>query len=142
MSQTSDAERVQALDIERAENLLSNAEPLVTHMYTADPSAHVFKGKIYIYPSHDVENEHPTDDEGSHFAMEDYHVFSIEKVGSKVIDHGIALHVKDIAWAEKQMWAPDAAEKGGKYYLYFPARDYDGIFRIGVAVSDEPSALL
>ena len=24
-------------------------EPLVTHMFTADPSAHVFDGKIYIY---------------------------------------------------------------------------------------------
>ncbi|MDX5476880.1 MAG: alpha-N-arabinofuranosidase, partial [Cyclobacteriaceae bacterium] len=29
--------------------------PLVSHMFTADPSAHVFEGKIYIYPSHDVE---------------------------------------------------------------------------------------
>jgi hypothetical protein len=27
-------------------------EPLVTHIYTADPSAHVFEGKIYVYPSH------------------------------------------------------------------------------------------
>ena len=26
---------------------------LVTNIYTADPSAHVFNGKIYIYPSHD-----------------------------------------------------------------------------------------
>ena len=26
-------------------------EPLVTHIYTADPSAHVFEDKIYIYPS-------------------------------------------------------------------------------------------
>ena len=36
------------------------------------------------------------------------------------------------------MWAPDCAYKNGKYYLYFPARDKDGIFRIGVAVSDKP----
>jgi hypothetical protein len=27
-------------------------DPLVTHIYTADPSAHVFEGKIYVYPSH------------------------------------------------------------------------------------------
>jgi hypothetical protein len=25
---------------------------LVSHIYTADPSAHVFEGKIYVYPSH------------------------------------------------------------------------------------------
>ena len=31
------------------------SEPLVKHIYTADPSAHVFDGKIYIYPSHDIE---------------------------------------------------------------------------------------
>ena len=50
-------------------------------------------------------------------------------------DHGVALHVKDVPWADKQMWAPDAAEKDGKYYLFFPAKDHDGIFRIGVATS-------
>ena len=30
-------------------------------------------------------------------------------------------------------------EKDGKYYLFFPAKDYDGIFRIGVAISDSPT---
>lgn len=29
--------------------------PLVTHIYTADPSARVFEGKIYVYPSHDID---------------------------------------------------------------------------------------
>jgi beta-xylosidase len=37
------------------------------------------------------------------------------------------------------MWAPDAATKNGKYYLYFPAKKADGIFQIGVAVSDSPT---
>ena len=31
------------------------SQPLVKHIYTADPSAHVFNGKIYIYPSHDID---------------------------------------------------------------------------------------
>jgi beta-xylosidase len=116
----------------------SISQPLVKHIYTADPSAHVFNGRIYIYPSHDIENDIPFDDLGSHFAMEDYHVFSMDNPDSEVIDHGIALHVKDVKWAEKQMWAPDAAEKDGKYYLYFPAKRSDGIFQIGVAISDKP----
>ena len=51
------------------------SQPLVKHIYTADPSAHVFNGKIYIYPSHDIDAGIPFDDLGSHFAMEDYHVF-------------------------------------------------------------------
>ena len=112
--------------------------PLVRHIYTADPSAHVFEGKIYIYPSHDVENDVPQDDMGSHFDMRDYHVFSMDRPGAEVIDHGVALRLEDIPWAGRQLWAPDAAEKDGKYYLFFPAKDKEDIFRIGVAVSDRP----
>jgi hypothetical protein len=114
------------------------SQPLVNHIYTADPSAHVFNGKIYIYPSHDIDAGDAFDDLGSHFAMEDYHVLSMDRPGEKTTDHGVALHVNDVPWAEKQMWAPDAAEKNGKYYLFFPAKDYDGIFKIGVAISDSP----
>jgi hypothetical protein len=117
-------------------DLKALSEPLVTHMYTADPSAHVFEGKLYFYPSHDIDAGIPFDDLGSHFGMEDYHVFSLEDGVAK--DHGMALHVKDVPWAEKQMWAPDAAYKNGKYYLFFPAKDPEGIFRIGVAVGDRP----
>jgi hypothetical protein len=114
------------------------SEPLVKHIFTADPSAHVFDGKIYIYPSHDIDGGVPFDDLGNHFAMEDYHVISMESIDSEAVDNGMALHVKDVAWAERQMWAPDAACKNGKYYLYFPAKKADGIFQIGVAVSDSP----
>ncbi len=115
------------------------SQPLVSHLYTADPSAHVFEGKLYIYPSHDVDAGIAFDDLGSHFAMEDYHVFSMETPNSPAVDHGLALHVNDVPWAERQMWAPDAASKAGKYYLYFPAKKADGIFQIGVAVGDSPA---
>lgn len=119
-------------------NKQSISEALVTNIYTADPSAHVFNGKIYIYPSHDVEANIPFDDLGSQFAMEDYHVISMETIDSEAVDNGVALHVNDVPWANKQMWAPDANEKDGKYYLFFPAKAHDGIFRIGVAIGDSP----
>lgn len=116
------------------------SSPLVKHIYTADPSAHVFEGRIYIYPSHDIDAGDAFDDLGSHFAMEDYHVLSMETPDDNLAtDHGTALHIKDVPWAEKQLWAPDAAEKEGKYYLFFPAKGYDGIFRIGIAVSNSPA---
>jgi len=114
------------------------SQPLVTHIYTADPSAHVFDGKIYVYPSHDIEAGIPFNDNGDHFGMEDYRVLSMDSPDSPATDHGVALHVKDVPWAERQMWAPDAARKDGKYYLYFPAKKADGIFQIGVAVGDKP----
>ena len=115
------------------------AQPLVKHIYTADPSAHVFNGRIYIYPSHDIDAGEAFDDLGSHFDMKDYHVISMDNIDSKAVDHGIALHVDDVPWAKRQMWAPDANEKDGTYYLYFPAKNYDGIFRIGVATSTSPT---
>lgn len=112
--------------------------PLISHLYTADPSAHVFEGKIYVYPSHDRETDIEDNDLGDQYDMVDYHVFSLDEVGGPVTDHGVALALEDVPWAWKQLWAPDAATKGGRYYLYFPARDREGVFRIGVAVSDRP----
>lgn len=114
------------------------AQPLVKHIYTADPSAHVFNNRIYIYPSHDTATGVPEDDLGSHFDMKDYHILSLDHVGGKVTDHGVALRLKDVPWAKKQLWAPDAAYANHTYYLYFPAKDSSGIFRIGVATSNKP----
>ncbi len=131
-------ESIQHIDFEQLNNK-AISQPLVKHIYTADPSAHVFNGKIYIYPSHDVDAGDSFDDLGSHFAMEDYHVISMDSPTSEAVDNGVALHVNDVAWAEKQMWAPDANEKDGTYYLFFPAKAYDGIFRIGVATSTSPT---
>lgn len=114
-------------------------QPLIPGIYSADPSAHVFGGRIFIYPSHDIDAGVPADDLGSHFAMRDYHVFSMDSVDGRVTDHGVVLDIKDVPWAGRQMWAPDAAEKGGKYYFYFPAKDKQDVFRIGVAIGDKPS---
>jgi hypothetical protein len=114
------------------------SKPLVEHVYTADPSAHVFNGKIYVYPSHDIEAGIEENDWGDHFDMRDYHVFSMDEVGGKVTDHGVIIDVKDIPWAGRQLWDCDVAFKDGKYYLYFPLKDKDDVFRIGVAISETP----
>jgi beta-xylosidase len=114
--------------------------PLITHTYTADPSAHVFNDRVYVYPSHDRETDIAFNDNGDQYDMVDYHVYSTSSLDppAAVTDHGCVLSLPEVPWASKQLWAPDAATKNGKYYLYFPARDKQGIFRIGVAVGDEP----
>lgn len=117
----------------------AKVKPLITDLFTADPSAHVFNGKIYIYPSHDIEANVPQDDEGGHFNMRDYHVYSMDAIGGKVTDHGVVLDLKDIPWAGRQLWAPDAAFKNGTYYLYFPVKEKEDVFRIGVATSKSPA---
>ncbi|MHA6249976.1 glycoside hydrolase family 43 protein [Pontibacter sp. CAU 1760] len=115
------------------------SQPLVTDIYTADPSAHVFDGKIYIYPSHDIDAGVTEKDDGSHFDMRDYHIFSMDEPNGKITDHGVGLDIKDIPWAGRQLWAPDAAFKNGTYYLYFPVKDKEDVFRIGVATSTSPT---
>ena len=105
----------------------------------ADPSVHVINGSLYIYPSHDWESGVPENDNGDHFNMKDYHVFSMDDVEQgEVTDHGVVLTVDDIPWAGRQLWDCDVAYKEGKYYMYFPLKDKNDIFRIGVAVSDRP----
>jgi hypothetical protein len=94
---------------------------------------------LYIYPSHDRESGIPENDNGDHFDMNDYHVFSLDDVeNGEVTDHGVVLKVKDIPWAGRQLWDCDVAHKNGKYYMYFPLKDKNDIFRIGIAIADRP----
>ena len=104
----------------------------------ADPAAHVFDGKLYIYPSHDWDSGRSEADDGNHFDMKDYHVFSMDDAEGDVTDHGVVLDVKNIPWAGRQLWDCDVACKDGKYFMYFPLKDKNDIFRIGVAISDKP----
>lgn len=112
--------------------------PFIKDQFTADPTARVFEGKMYVYPSHDV------DCGTDWFCMKDYHVFSSENLVDWT-DHGVILDQKDVAWVDTNanaMWAPDAMERNGTYYFYFPAiADTNAGFRgrkIGVATSETP----
>tara|TARA_S200000501_G_scaffold378361_1_gene440551 strand:- start:883 stop:1896 length:1014 start_codon:yes stop_codon:yes gene_type:complete len=118
----------------------SISKPLVLDQFTADPSAHIFDNKIYIYPSHDIDAGIPFNDNGDHFGMRDYHVFSMNDPSDSYAKNlGKILDIDDVPWAKRQMWAPDIAKKDGKYYFYFPAKDQNDVFRIGVAIGDSPA---
>jgi arabinoxylan arabinofuranohydrolase len=94
--------------------------------FQADPSARVFDGTLYVYPSHDIAGSKDWD-------MVDWHAFSTtDMIHYK--DHGVIFSLKDITWATKYAWAPDCIRRNGKYYFYFPADD-----QIGVAVSNSPT---
>src|SRR3954467_3476782 len=75
-NQQANAEKQDSTATQRTDSVVPKpiSEPLIREMYTADPSAHVFEGEIYIYPSHDIDAGIAEDDEGGHFAMRDYHV--------------------------------------------------------------------
>lgn len=117
--------------------------PIIRDQFTADPSARIFNGEVYLYPSHDI----PVT--GGHgragwFCMEDYHVFSSSDL-THWTDHGVIVSQDKVPWVKPNsysMWAPDCIYRNGKYYFYFPAPPKDSSygrgFAIGVAVSDKP----
>ncbi|MDV7185924.1 family 43 glycosylhydrolase [Lutibacter sp. TH_r2] len=114
--------------------------PLVTHMFTADPTARVFNNKLYVFPSTDIVCEEGKSQNG--FCMPSYNVFSTEDLTTWT-DHGLIIDQTDVPWGKKDgfgMWAPDCVEKDGIYYYFFPAppEDGKGFRRIGVATATSP----
>lgn len=109
--------------------------PIIRNQFSADPTARVFYGKVYLYPSHDIVAPKDKNLRMDWFCMEDYHVFSSENL-TDWTDHGVIVTQAKVPWLTKtnyDMWAPDCVFKNGKYYFYFPV---DG--KIGVAIGDKP----
>ena len=91
------------------EVILTGTNPIITGQFTADPTARVFEGKIYMYPSHDIPSVITHHDGSAWFSMPDYHVFSSEDLTSWT-DHGVILRQEDVPWRKPDayaMWAPD-----------------------------------
>jgi hypothetical protein len=117
--------------------------PFIQDQFTADPTARVFNGRVYVFPSHDILAK-PGHGRVGWFCMEDYHVFSSADLASWT-DHGVIISQNKVSWVDStsySMWAPDCIEKNGKYYFYFPASMKAGSGRgssIGVAIADNPA---
>lgn len=118
--------------------------PFITEQFTADPSARVMNGKVYVFPSHDIQCSPPRGRE-KWFCMEDYHVYSSDNL-TEWKDHGVIVNQYDVPWANTDsysMWAPDCIERNDKYFFYFPTQikdttKYGNGFSIGVAIADKP----
>lgn len=109
--------------------------PIIRDQFTADPTARVFNGKVYLYPSHDIVAPPDKNLRKDWFCMEDYHVFSSENL-TDWTDHGVIVTQTKVPWLTKinyDMWAPDCVFRNGKYYFYFPVGG-----KIGVATADKP----
>ena len=116
-------------------NLGLAQNPLILDQFTADPTARVFEGKMYVYPSHDIPAPPGSGVRENWFCMEDYHVFSSDNL-TDWTDHGVIVTQTEVPWLQRKsynMWAPDCVTRNGKYYFYFPTDR-----RIGVAIADKP----
>ncbi len=118
----------------------NSQNPIIRDQFTADPTARVFNGKVYLFPSHDI----PAPEAFSRkdwFCMEDYHVFSSSDLINWT-DHGVIVSQEKVPWVNAtsfSMWAPECIERNGKYYFYFPANVKAGKgFGIGVAIAENP----
>ncbi|MDR0977147.1 MAG: family 43 glycosylhydrolase [Prevotellaceae bacterium] len=123
-----------------ATSALQAQNPIIRDQFTADPTARVFNGKVYLYPSHDIPS--PIERLKGWFCMADYHVFSSENLMDWT-DHGVIVTQNEVPWVQPNsysMWAPDCVEKDGKYYFYFPSAPKGGRgFGVGVAIADDPA---
>lgn len=120
--------------------LMATAQnPIIRDQYAADPTARVFNGRIYVYPSHDIAVA-PGHRE-NWFSMADYHVFSSDNL-TDWTDHGVILSQEQVPWGNPDgysMWAPDCVCKDGRYYFYFPDAPREGQgFAVGMASADSP----
>ena len=118
----------------------SAQNPIISGQFTADPTARVFNGKMYLYPSHDIPS--PIEKLKDWFCMPDYHVFSSSNLRDWE-DHGVIVSQDKVPWVQDgsyTMWAPDCVCKDGRYYFYFPAapKGEEKGFGVGVAVADHP----
>ncbi|QJX48942.1 family 43 glycosylhydrolase [Hymenobacter taeanensis] len=118
--------------------------PIITNQFTADPTARLFNGRVYVYPSHDIPAA-PGRGRAGWFVMEDYHVFSSANL-TDWTDHGVIVTQNKVPWVKPDsysMWAPDCIARNGKYYFYFPTTPKDTTinkgFTVGVAVADKPT---
>lgn len=106
--------------------------PIVQHIYTADPAPLVHNGRVYLYTGHD-------EDGSTYFTMRDWRVFSTTDMVNWT-DHGSPMSLATFAWADADAWAGHVVARNGKFYWYVPVRERSsGQRKIGVGVADSPT---
>jgi beta-xylosidase len=103
--------------------------PIVPGWY-ADPEAHVFDGRYWVYPTYSA----PYDEQVFLDAFSSSDLVAWTK-HPRVLDAG------NITWATRAIWAPSIVERDGWYYLFFSANDIQNdqqVGGIGVARSRRP----
>lgn len=96
----------------------------------ADPDAHVFANRYWIFPTTSARYEDQTR----------FDAFSSTDLVHWT-RHPDVLTADSVKWARRAMWAPSVVEKDGRYYFFFGANDIQNDKEhggIGVAVADRP----
>ena len=106
--------------------------PIVQHIYTADPAPLVHNGRVYLYTGHD-------EDGSTYFTMREWRVWSSADMVNWT-DHGTPMNLATFSWASSDAWAGHVVPRNGKFYWYVPVNNRaTGRKAIGVAVADSPT---
>jgi beta-xylosidase len=106
-----------------------SGNPILPGWY-ADPEAHVFEGRYWIYPTYSA----PYDEQLFMDAFSSPDLVTWDR-------HPRVLDAQRISWARRALWAPSIVEVDGAYYLFFSANDIqsdDELGGLGVARADSP----
>ena len=105
----------------------SHGNPIIRHIYTADPAAMVENDTLWLFTGHDMEGRQKG------YVMRDWQLFSTTDM-THWTQHPCPLTVFDFKWAtSKQAYAGHVAKRNDKYYFYVSTNGSG----IGVAVSDK-----
>jgi len=125
--------------IEYPYNFKFEGNPLSRMHSATDPDVQVWDDVVWMYCSQD-RNVDSTRHKHHYDAMAGYHAFSSSDMINWT-DHGEIFNSFDVSWAWEKggfLWAPGSARKDGKYFLYYPIKNKEGIWCVGVAVGDSP----
>ena len=115
-----------------SEPRVPKGNPIITHKYTADPSAIVHDGVAYLYTGHD---EAPP---GVHdYVMNEWLCFSSRDLATWT-EHPVPLRAADFSWSSGRAYASKVVEHRGVFYWFVSVADSAGDSAIGVAVSPSP----
>jgi beta-xylosidase len=112
-----------------AQQKATSGNPVLPGWY-ADPEAHVFAGRYWIYPTYSAPYDQQTFMDA--FSSNDLVTWTT---------HERVLDIKRVGWAKRALWAPSIVHKDGWYYLFFGANDIQNDEQtggIGVARSRRP----
>ena len=100
---------------------------IIPNQGICDPHVHEYNGKLFLFATHDRCPNNPI------FRMDDWKVFSSDDLLNWKLEY--TLHPEDTFLGQcEECYATDAAERNGKYYMYFSYHQEC----TGVAVADRP----
>jgi beta-xylosidase len=107
--------------------------PIIKHVFTADPAAMVYRDTVYLYTGHDEQEKGKNG-----YRMNDWLCFTSTDMKTWT-QHPSPMNVKDFAWAKSDAWASQVIERGGKFYWYAAVQHQQGGKAIAVGVADRPT---